>query len=71
MYYVYVLKRNNKFYIGSTKDLRTRFDEHKLIDINCKLLYYEACVVKKLATARELSLKQYGSAWTGLKKRLQ
>ena len=70
MYYVYVLTRNRKYYIGSTSDLRRRFAQHKAIDINAKLLYYEAYATKKLAIARESNLKHYGSAWAGLKKRL-
>ena len=33
-----------------------------------ELLYYEAYQVESLARTRESKLKQYGSAWHGLKK---
>jgi len=69
MYYVYVLKINEKFYIGYTEDLRRRFKEH------CKkgmveLIYYESYKYKSFATKREKKLKHYGSAWRALKQRI-
>lgn len=65
-YYVYVLysKILNKFYIGSTEDLKKRLVEHKSGSTyttyrmrGFKLVYYESCVNKKDATAREKQLK--------------
>jgi predicted GIY-YIG superfamily endonuclease len=35
-----------------------------------ELIYYESYQTETLARARENKLKQYGSAWHGLKKRL-
>ncbi len=66
MYYVYALydRTKNKFYIGSTDNLKRRILEHyrnkvhttsKMI--NPKLVYYEACIVKKDAQKREKQLK--------------
>lgn len=66
MYYVYVLysKEQNKFYIGSTNDLRRRIYEHgankSLSDRrlkNLQLVYYEACLSKVDALKREKQLK--------------
>jgi len=71
MYYVYILKlrRNNKFYIGYTNDLKRRITQHKREgDLN--LIYYEAYRVEKIARQRERKLKYYGSAWRALKKRI-
>lgn len=69
MYYVYVLKINGEFYIGYTEDLRRRFREHKSEGI-IELVYYESYILKKSATSREKKLKNYGSAWRALKKRI-
>ncbi|PIP58254.1 MAG: excinuclease ABC subunit C [Candidatus Vogelbacteria bacterium CG22_combo_CG10-13_8_21_14_all_37_9] len=71
MYYVYVIKRENKlgYYIGYTNDLRRRFKEHNSGQ-KCKLLYYEAYLTEALARRRELKLKQFGGAWRSLRIRL-
>lgn len=69
MYYVYVIKRDNGFYIGYTEDLQRRLKQHKLKGY-ARLIYYEAYLLKKLATNRENKLKHYGSAWHALKKRI-
>ncbi|MCH8049051.1 GIY-YIG nuclease family protein [Patescibacteria group bacterium] len=68
MYYVYVVQSriNNSLYIGYTEDLRRRMKEHR----RSQLVYYESYHTKTLARAREKKLKQYGSAWSGLKKRI-
>ncbi len=67
MFYVYVLKSERKeyHYIGSTEDLKRRFEEHnqgktKSIKhlIPFKLLYYEAYEIRTLARKRELELKR-------------
>ena len=67
MYYVYVLKSPNQFYIGSTGDLKRRLVEHKtnrsIATKNrgpWKLVYYEASESKSDALHREIYLK---TAW--------
>jgi len=69
MYYVYVIKLNNEFYIGYTEDLKRRFKQHTTKG-NVILIYYEAYLLKKSATQREKKLKYYGSAWRTLKERI-
>lgn len=78
MFYVYVLKMaNSQIYIGSTPDLRSRITDHKLGRVfttkkylPVKLVYYECYSAKDDALIREKTLKQYGSGWSHLKKRL-
>jgi predicted GIY-YIG superfamily endonuclease len=69
MYYVYVLKINDEFYIGYTEDLLRRVKQHKS-EGKIELIYYESYLSKKSATTREKKLKHYGSAWRALKKRI-
>lgn len=72
MQYVYVLKseKDGHWYTGCTSDLRKRFNEHnKGAVLSTKgrgpfqIIYYEACVEKYDAFAREKYLK------TGMGKR--
>ena len=72
MVYTYVIrsKKDNKFYTGTTIDLRKRFSEHnegKVVSTKnrgpFKLIYYEACIDKNDAFTRERYLK------TGMGKR--
>lgn len=79
MYYVYLLrsKKNGQFYIGSTADLKQRFNQHNDgLSMATKaftpweLIYYEAFNAKALALKREIKLKQYGRGLVELKKRL-
>lgn len=65
-FYVYVLQsvKNNKFYIGSTKDLIHRVKEHNLGQSFAtkpfrpwKLIYYEANLNQEDAKRREMYLK--------------
>ena len=79
MYYVYLLhsKKTNKFYIGSTADLKQRFYQHNHSDsISTKagvpwdLVYYEAFPAKSLALERERKLKRYGRGLVELKQRI-
>lgn len=68
MYYTYVLrsKKDDKLYIGYTKDLKLRFEQHNL-GRNCstkdripfELIYYECCIMRSDATKREKYLKTY------------
>lgn len=70
MFFTYVLKSkiDNKLYIGFTKDLKKRIEEHNkgLVEATKKrkpleLLYYEACLNKEKAIAREKYFKSgYG-----------
>lgn len=79
MQYVYVLKsvRDSKNYVGYTKNLKLRFEQHKkgFVDSTrdrrpLKLLYYEACTEQEDATRREKYLKTiYGKRY--IKSRLK
>lgn len=68
MYYTYVLrcerKKEKKFYIGSTGDLKERMLKHRAKSVKTTksynkiaLVYYEACHSKIDARKRELQLK--------------
>ncbi|HBD02628.1 TPA: hypothetical protein DD448_03265 [Candidatus Collierbacteria bacterium] len=78
MYYVYILEdRNNKLYIGYSSDLKKRLISHasgttyttKRMN-QPQLVYYEAYSTEQLARNRESKLKQFGSSYAGLLKRL-
>lgn len=79
MYYTYVLlsERDNKFYVGFTKDLKRRVHEHnKGLVVSTKhrgplkLIYYEACLNELDALSREKYLKSgYGRRY--LNKRIE
>lgn len=79
MHYVYVLKSlaNASLYVGSTNNLRKRFQEHNLGKgvytsqyRPWELMYYEAYITENLARLRETRLKQHGNAFRELKKRI-
>ena len=78
MWYVYVLQNQKKhWYIGSTKDLRKRILRHNSrknkstkYGLPWKLIYYEACLNKEDARAREKYLKS-GMGRRYLKNRLK
>ncbi len=78
MFYVYLLNdKNNKIYVGYSKDLKRRVSEHfskKVFTskrmLNPKLVYYEAYSGNEKAKDRERKLKQYGSSYQGLLKRI-
>ena len=68
MYYTYVLKseKDTKFYVGFTKNLKLRFEQHQggFVDATknrrpLKLIYYEACIDPNDAVKREKYLKTY------------
>ncbi|MCK8604488.1 GIY-YIG nuclease family protein [Desulfoferrobacter suflitae] len=79
MHYTYVLQsgKDGKFYVGYTKNLKLRFEQHTkgLVASTkdrrpLKLVYYEACVEQADATKREKYLKtHYGKLY--LHKRLK
>ena len=79
MYYVYLLKSksNGQAYVGSTKDLKKRFQEHNTGNNKStksgrpwEVFYYEAYAKEKFALSREKRLKQYGKSLGILKKRI-
>ncbi len=79
MHYVYILKseRDDGYYIGSSRDLKRRKAEHDqgLVEATRHrrpliLIYYEAYSTKERAQERERKLKDFGSAYKGLLKRL-
>ncbi len=79
MYYTYVIqsKVDKKFYTGSTKDLRKRFNEHNSGKVSSTknrgpfmLIYYEACLNEHDARYREKYLKS-GLGKRYLKSRLK
>jgi len=66
MWYTYVLKslKDKKLYVGFSKDLKARIEEHKTGSVPAtknrrplKLVYYEACLDEKKAVKREKYLK--------------
>ena len=77
-FYTYVLRseKDNKLYIGWSDNLRKRVTEHNKGLVTAtrnrlpfRLVYYEACLSKELAIAREKQLKTgFGRAY--LKKRV-
>jgi putative endonuclease len=68
MYYTYVLQSeiDDNFYVGFTKDLKLRFEQHGkgLVDSTkdrrpLRLIYYEACRKQEDALKRERYFKTY------------
>ena len=68
MYYTYVLQseKDSGFYVGFTKDLKLRFEQHNGGQIDStknrrplKIIYYEGCLNQADATKREKYLKTY------------
>lgn len=79
MFYVYLLqsRKDMKFYVGSTNDLKKRFKEHtegKVFSTRPRrpfdLIYYEAYKAESDARVREKSLKYRGRARAQLLKRV-
>ncbi|KHE94149.1 MAG: GIY-YIG nuclease family protein [Candidatus Scalindua rubra] len=79
MLYTYVLQseKDNKFYVGFTKDLKLRFEQHNKEHVEStkdrmplRLIYYEACLDQNDVTKREKYLKSYHGRMF-LKKRLK
>jgi putative endonuclease len=78
MFYTYVLKslKDGKLYIGFSENLKNRLKEHNggLVTATknrtpLELVYYEACLFKEKAIAREKALKAgFGRAY--LKRRI-
>ncbi|GAH60337.1 unnamed protein product [marine sediment metagenome] len=66
MFYIYVLisKKDNKFYVGYTDDLKRRIEQHNNGYVEStkhrrplKLIYYEVCINQQDALHREKYLK--------------
>lgn len=79
MWYVYIINsiKNNRWYTGSTNDLRKRFKQHNEGRSTYtknkgpyKLIYYEASLNEQDARSRELYLKS-GIGKRYLKNRLK
>jgi putative endonuclease len=79
MHYVYVLlsQKDSKNYVGYTKNLKLRFEQHRKGKVNSTknrrplmLIYYEACLNQQDATHREKYLKTYHGKMF-IKKRLK
>ena len=79
MYYTYVLlsMKDKDFYVGFTKNLKLRFEQHnkELVESTkdrtpFELIYYEACLNQNDATKREKYLKSYHGRMF-LKRRLK
>lgn len=68
MFYTYVLLslKDNKFYVGYSKDVKLRFEQHNkgLVESTknrrpLKMIYYEVCIMQDDALKREKFLKTY------------
>lgn len=64
MFYVYVLRSNERQYVGCTNDLRRRFEEHNTgqsratkLYLPWGLIFYEAYISQEDALRREKYLK--------------
>lgn len=66
-FYTYVLysEKYDRLYIGQTKDLKKRFNEHSRGKVDStkpyrpyKLLYYEECDSREFAVKKEKEFKQ-------------
>ena len=77
--WVYILKSkaDKQLYVGSTNDLRRRFEEHNKGQVRStksrapfELRYYEAYFSEEDARHREHSLKKDGNALAQLKRRI-
>lgn len=79
MFYVYVLQSSTsgELYVGWTRDLVRRFQEHNdgknrstRFNAPFQLVYYEAYRQRSDAVRREKQLKRHAGALTHLKKRI-
>ncbi len=80
MFYVYLLysRKLDSFYLGSTRDLRSRFGQHGRGEVRSTkkaddwiVSYYEAYPSEQAARRREAALKRSGKAYQGLKLRVR
>ena len=68
MVFTYVLQseKDGAFYVGFTKNLKQRFEQHQKGSVEStkdrrplKLIYYEACIHQEDASRRKKYLKSY------------
>ena len=73
MFYTYVPVnvRTLRPYIGFSANLKGRVLAHQARDPDWQLAYYEAYASEADARQRERDLKQYGSAWGHLQRRMK
>ena len=80
MFYMYVLRSaedKERFYLGSTRDLKRRLDSHNAGENRAtrgcqwQLVYYEAYVSLDAAFKREHQLKHHGKAKQSLMQRIK
>ena len=80
MWFTYLLQsqKDEGFYVGFSSDIERRYTSHQagLVDSTqhrrpLTLIYYEAFRTKDEAMERERQLKQFGSAYNALLKRLK
>ena len=80
MYYVYLLysRRLDRFYLGSTVDLKRRYGEHRRGEVKSTkqvddwhLSYYEGHLTEASARRREAALKRSGGVYHALKQRVR
>ena len=80
MFYVYCIQSKDdeeRFYIGSTNDLRRRLGEHNdqqnrsTKNHQWRVVYYEAYLTEKAARQREQKLKQHGNTKQKLMQRIK
>ena len=80
MFYVYCLNcidDKERFYIGSTNDLRQRLEAHNTgrnrstKNHRWQVVYYEAYVTESVARQREQKLKQHGNTKQALMRRIK
>jgi len=80
MFYVYLLqsKKTDKFYIGSSSNVRDRLNQHNSgivqstkAGIPWELVYFEAFKSKKDGLIREKKLKAHGQSLRHLKERIK
>ena len=68
----------DEFYLGSTTDLKRRYEQHKKGEnkstrkaSDWKVVYYEVYQAHATARRREASLKRSGKAYVSLKQRIR
>ena len=79
MYFIYILQslKDNGFYIGYSDNYHRRLIEHQNGEVDAtkhrlpvKLIYLEGYSIQSRALDREKSLKDFGSAYHALLKRI-
>ena len=80
MFYVYCIQSlddEERFYIGSSNDLRRRLEQHNANknkstkNHRWRIVYYEAYLTEKTARLREQKLKHHGNTKQALMQRIK